>query len=312
MPNKQEALQEIITIARNNQLTAEEVMAALKYTQAIPVQKSGGILSRIFTYIGSILVFAGICIFIGMQWDQFTSGARITVTLGTGFAAFLLALVAMDHPKHYHSATPLLLMAAIFQPTGIFVMLNEYSLGTEPLYSVLFVSTVMLIEQGATFWQKKRTILAFTTIFFSCSFLITVMELLEVDRDFISLITGILLMWISWALSHSSHRAIAVFWYFIGSSALLIAAFDLLQGTLFEPLYFGIPALIIYISTAARSRTLLLIGTLSMLAYISHFTYEHFRNTLGWPLVLIICGIAFIAIGSIAIKINSRYMRETI
>lgn len=79
------------------------------------------------------------------------------------------------------------------------------------------------------------------------------MELPEVDKDFIYLIIEILLMWISWRLSHSFHRAIAVFWYFIGSSALLIASFDLLQDTLFEPLYFGIPALIICISTAARS-----------------------------------------------------------
>ena len=121
MPNEQEALQKIITIVRNNQLTAEEVMAALKYTQAITVQKSSDTLSRMFAYIGSILVFAGICIFIGTQWDQFTSGARIIVTLDTGFVVFLFALVAMNHPKYDHSATTLLLMAAIFQPIGIFV-----------------------------------------------------------------------------------------------------------------------------------------------------------------------------------------------
>lgn len=312
MPNKQEALQEIVTIVQNNQLTVKEVMAALTDTQTITVQRSSSILSRLFVYIGSILAFAGICIFIGMQWDQFTSGARIAVTLGTGFAVFLFALVAIDHPKYDRSATPLLLMAALFQPTGIFVMLHEYSPENEPLHSVLFMSTVMLIQQGAIFCQLKRTTLAFTSIFFGCSFFITAMELLEIDENLISLIIGTSLMCISWALNNSPHRAISAFWYLIGSIALLIPAFDLLQDTPFEVLYLGLTALMIYISTAAHSRTLLLTGTLSMLAYISYFTYEHFSDTLGWPLVLIICGAAFMAIGSIAIRINTRYIRETI
>lgn len=312
MPNKQEALQEIVTIVQNNQLTIKEVMAALTDTQMITVQRSSSILSRLFVYIGSILAFAGICIFIGMQWDQLTSGARIAVTLGTGFAVFLFALVAIDHPKYDRSATPLLLMAALFQPTGIFVMLHEYSPENEPLHSVLFMSTVMLIQQGAIFCQIKRTTLAFTSIFFGCSFFITAMELLEIDKNLISLIIGTSLMCISWALNNSPHRAISAFWYFIGSIALLIPAFDLLQDTPFEVLYLGLTALMIYISTAAHSRTLLLTGTLSMLAYISYFTYQYFSDTLGWPLVLIICGAAFIAIGSIAIRINTRYIRETI
>ncbi|HBZ31368.1 MAG TPA: hypothetical protein DEO56_12400, partial [Nitrosomonas nitrosa] len=70
MANKQEALQEIITIAQNHRLSVDEVVAAMRDSQAIAVQQSHGILSRMFGYIGSILVFAGICILIGMQWDQ--------------------------------------------------------------------------------------------------------------------------------------------------------------------------------------------------------------------------------------------------
>lgn len=311
MANKQEALQEIITIAENHRLSVDEVVAAMRDKQAIAVQQSHSILSRMFGYIGSILVFAGICILIGMQWDQLTSGERVAITLGSGFIAFLLGLAAMDHPKYDRAATPFLLMAALFQPTGIVVMLDEYSRGGDPLYGVLFMSIIMLIQQGAIFCYKQRTTLAFTTIFFGCSFFFTAMSLLEIDGNLIALTVGTSLMCISWALSNSPHRAIAAFWYLIGSCLLLISTFDLLQDSPFEVLYLGLTATLIYISTTARSRVLLLVGTVSMLAYISYFTYEHFSNALGWPLVLIICGIAFITIGSIAMKINNRYLRES-
>lgn len=60
-------------------------------------------------------------------------------------------------------------------------------------------------------------------------------------------------MCISWALSNSPHRSIAGFWYLIGSIALLVATFDLLQDTPFEVFFLGLTTLIIYISTATRS-----------------------------------------------------------
>ncbi|TYP87066.1 hypothetical protein BCL69_102735 [Nitrosomonas communis] len=39
---------------------------------------------------------------------------------------------------------------------------------------------------------------------------------------------------------------------------------------------------------------------------ISHFVHEHFPTKLDWPRVLMICGLTFIAIGSIVITINHR------
>ena len=305
---KQEALQTIVAIARKHQLTAHDITTALTGEQTT-VQRHNGTLSRIFGYIGSILVFSGICIFIGMQWDHFGSIERILITLGLGFAIFLIALVVMSYSRTSVIATPLLLMAALLQPTGLFVLLDEYVSGGDPLHALLFMSTVMWIQQGAVFWHKQRTTLAFTTVFFGFCFFITAFELLELDSDISWLTLGASLMLIAWALDHSQHHAISAFWYFVGSVAVLFAAFDLLHDQPYEALYIGLTALIIYISAAARSRTLLLVGTVSMIGYISYFTYAHFSDTLGWPVVLIICGIILIAIGFIAMKINARFIR---
>lgn len=308
MLNKQEALQAIIDIVRNHQLSNKEVIAALTDTKNITKQRTTGVLSRIFGYIGSILVFSGICIFIGMRWEQLGSVERITATLGIGFILFLIAVAVMDNPKYDRTATPLLLIAALLQPTGIFVLLDEFSRGDDPLYGVLFMSVVMFIQQGFIFLQKGRTTLAFTTILFGSMFIITTLELLEVDGNVISFMIGLSLMFISWALGHSPHRAISSFWYFFGSISLLISAFDFLKNQTYEVLFLGLAAIIIYVSIAAQNRTLLLVGTLAMLSYISHYTYIHFNDVLGWPIVLIICGVAFIAISAVAMKINAKFM----
>lgn len=308
MSSKQVALQEIIDIVKNHQLSIQEVIAALTDTKNVTKQRAAGALSKIFSYIGSILVFSGICIFIGMKWEQLESIERIAVTLGIGFVLFQIAVAIMDSTKYSRVTTPLLLIAALFQPTGIFVMLDEFSRGDDTLYGVLFMSLIMFIQQGFIFLWKKRTTLAFLTILFGSIFFITALELLEVESNVISFAIGLSLMLISWVLGHSSHRAISSFWYFFGSISLLISSFDFLKNQTYEVLFLGLAAILIYVSIAAQNRTLLFVGTLAMLSYISHYTYTHFNDVLGWPIVLIICGTAFIGIGAVAMKINAKFM----
>lgn len=92
---------------------------------------------------------------------QLSSGSKIVVTLGTGFATLLLEIVAMNHSKYNYS------------------YYNYYD-------GFLFMSTVMLIQQGARFWQTKCTTLVFTTILFGSSFYVTAMELHKINRNPIS------------------------------------------------------------------------------------------------------------------------------
>lgn len=88
----------------------------------------------------------------------------------------------------------------------------------------------------------------------------------------------------------------------------MITSFDFLKNQTYEVLFLGLAAILIYVSITAQNRTLLLVSTLAMLSYISHYTYTHFNDVLGWPIVLIICGVAFIGIGAIAMKINTKFM----
>jgi hypothetical protein len=309
MSQKEEALQDIVALAHHHNITLVEITQALTQEKAVKPQ-STTILSKLFGYIGGIFVFAGIGVFISMYWADFSSAQRVITTLGTGLIAFFMGIACLMDNKYERAATPLFLMSALLQPTGILVMLQEYSSGGDVRHGLLFMASYMLIQQGATFWAKGRTVLAFSTIFFGCIFFTNLFDVMNVDEDLIGTVIGASLLCIAYALNQSRHLAIAPFWYFVGAMILMWSVFDAVKNTPFELLYLGLSAFIVFMSTYVRSRTLLLVGTLSMLVYIGYFTAKHFANTVGWPIALVLIGIAMIALSAFAIKLNNKYIKQ--
>jgi hypothetical protein len=198
----------------------------------------------------------------------------------------------------------------VLQPMGIFVMLDEYASGGDPRHGVLFMAAFMLIQQGLTFIARRLTVMAFAAVLFASIFLVTLFDLWQVDNDLVGIVMGISLMCVAYALGQSRHQAIAPFWYLVGSISLLVSVFDAVKHGPFELAYLGLSAFVIFLSTVVRSGVLMLVGTLSMLCYIGYFTAEHFANTLGWPVALVIIGIALIGVSATAVKLNNKYIKS--
>ena len=192
MSLKEDALQEIIALTKRNNIALAEIAEAMANTQAQVGKESSSILSKLFAYLGGIFVFAGIGIFISMYWDDFGSAARVVVTLGIGFIAYVMGVVCLTDKRYERAATPLFLISALLQPTGIFVMLHEYAAGGNPHHGVLFMAAFMLIQQTATFWAKQRTVLAFSAILFGCIFFSTLFDLWDLDKKLIGTVIGVL------------------------------------------------------------------------------------------------------------------------
>jgi hypothetical protein len=311
MSLKEDALQDIVSLARHNQITLEEIAQAFNSPQIQIVKASSSVLSKLFGYIGGIFVFAGIGVFISMYWDDFGSAARVIVTLGTGLVAFIMGLVCLADKKYERAATPLFLISSFLQPTGILVMLQEYSSGGDVRHGMLFMAVYMLMQQGATFWAKGRTVLAFSAILFGSIFFANLFDIWDVNEKLIGIIIGNSLLCIAYALNQSKHLAIASFWYFVGAVTLLWSIFESVEKSPLEPVYLGASALIIFLSTYVRSRTLLLVGTLSMLLYIGYYTAKHFANTVGWPIALVMIGVALITLSSLAVRLNKQYIKSS-
>ncbi len=309
MSLKDDALQDIVALAQHNQITLAEIAQALDASSVQPNAAPASVLSKLFGYVGGIFVFAGIGVFISMYWDDFGSASRVIITLGSGLVAFVMGLVCLSDQKYERAVTPLFLMASVLQPTGIMVMLQEYSSGGDVRHGLLFMAAYMLVQQGATFWAKQRTVLAFSAVLFGCIFFANLFDIWDVDEKLIGIVVGSSLLCIAYAMQQSKHMAIAAFWYFVGAVLLLWSIFESVENSLLEPVYLGATALIIFLSTYARSRTLLLVGTLAMLLYIGYYTAEHFANTVGWPIALVIIGIALIGLSALAVRLNNQYIK---
>jgi len=304
------ALAQVIALIRRYDLRADELREAFAPQPEAASRSSNNVLPRVFAWIGGIFVFIGLVTFVGMRWESLGPASRVLLTLGAGFCLFISALCCSFDARGTRAATPLFLAAALLQPTGILVALEEYGRGGDPLLGLLFMYTLMLVQQGAAFLRLQYTLLAFTTLVFGLGFCVVAMEYLEVPPRLFALTLGLSLICIAWGTDRSRHSVLAPLLYFIGAINFLFAAHNWLDDGAWEGLFPGLAAATIYLSTLARSRVLLTVGTLALCAYLGDFMWERFRDNVNAPLILMLLGFVLIALGVMAVKINQRFIRQ--
>ena len=119
---RQQALETIRSIITEFNLTPRDVLALYQTEQP----QSGGLLQRVMIYIGGVLIFMGLCVYIGMIWNDLNPLARVIVSLGSGLVAFTLGMLSHGDQRFVRASTPLFIVAAALIPTGLFVFMDEY------------------------------------------------------------------------------------------------------------------------------------------------------------------------------------------
>jgi hypothetical protein len=309
MTPKEQALNTIADLTREHGITHEEIRARLS-APAESADSKASVLTRLLSYLGGIFVISGLGVFIEMQWNDMNSAARITVTLGSGIAAFLMAWIFANDERREKMATPLFLIAAFLQPVGILVALDELDRGGDEQLAVLFASGVLLVQQTLTFFSKKLTSLLFMAIFFALVFYATAMDLVGLDADLIAFGLGLSMLFVLGRIDQTTHVSITPVWYFFSSSAMLAGLFNLVEETPLEILFLGVACAIVFWSTWVKSRSLLFVGTVAILSYVGYYTAEHFTDVVGWPIALICFGLLLITLSAIAFRINRKYIAE--
>lgn len=94
--------------------------------------------------------------------------------------------------------------------------------------------------------------------------------------------------------------------YLIGSAIAYTGLFDLVHKTPIELLYFAVTASMLYACVLLQSRALLLTTVIAMLSYIGYFTAQHFVDSLGWPISLVLMGVAFMGVSALAMKVKRQ------
>ena len=79
-----------------------------------------------------------------------------------------------------------------------------------------------------------------------------------------------------------------------------------MQNTPVELIYLAVTASLLYACVVLESRALLLTTVIAMLTFIGYYSAEHFADSLGWPITLVLMGVAFLGVGTIALKVKRR------
>jgi len=304
------ALADIVMLARQHGLSSSEVAAALG---AAPGGAAAGrtraIVVRVLGFLGGTFIFAGIGVFIAVQWSGMNSPARVVVTLGSGIAAFALAVLAYRDEHYDKAAAPLLLVASALEPLGMMVAFQEFGSGGDWRIAALVTSGAMTAQMGAIVHLFRRSTPLFMVLVFASLFWVTTLDLVDADGKTIALVMGGSLLLAAAGIGRSRHAEITPPWYFIGAASFLYGFFDLVEHTVFELAFIAAAAAFVYASVALRSRTLLFVATLAILAYTGWFTRQYFADSIGWPLALIVFGLLMIGLSALAFRIDRDYLR---
>ena len=304
MTSRREALDTIIALAREHELDVQDIAAALKPGDA----DRGSSTSRILAWVGGIFILCGLGFFIETFWADMNAAARIILYLGAGLVMLVVALVFIENAHYEKSTLPLFLLAALFQSGGILVAFDELGTGGDPQVAVLAMTVVMLVQCLLVWRVHRLAVHVFLSLWFAAFTLGNLLDIIGLDWDVQSTLTGAAILAAAFSLNSSTHASMAAFWFLAGGIMTGYGVFDLLEDSPVHILYVGYAGAIIYLSTLVRSRMLLFTGTCAMIGYLGWFTSEYFADSIGWPLVLIIIGVVFIGFSVFAVKISRDYI----
>ncbi|MCB1721920.1 MAG: hypothetical protein KDI11_09215 [Alphaproteobacteria bacterium] len=224
--SKDQALSQIVTLARAHDVSLDEIGAHL--TKGALKDKSGSWLSRVLGYLGAAFIFGGLALFITMIWDDLNSPARVIITYGPGIVAFILGILVLKDERYEKASTPLFLKSAVLLPTGMFVFLHEYVGGNDSQLAVIIVFGVLALQFTTLFFKERGTVLLFFAYLFFYISIGAFLDKMHIPRDLIGFIMGISIITFSLYLDKTPHRIICPFWYVIGFCTYLAAVSNMM------------------------------------------------------------------------------------
>lgn len=300
-----QAIEKIAELARTYGIGIEEIRASIRETNSA-AEKNGGTLNRLFSYLGGAFIFSGIGLLVSFIWDDIGSAQRVIVTLGTGIVALALGIFAAKDARYEKAATPLFLIAALLQPSGMFVFLDEYVPPSGDItLAAIAVFSIMSVQQTLTFIALRRTALLFFACLFFYGALTPWMGRLEIGDEIAGIAIGTSMLCLCAWIAKGPHRILAPFGNFFGTVFLLAGVYRFFEASSI-PVFPAIDAFVIYLSLSLRSRTILFSSVAGLLAYLTDYAWEHFAHVIGWPVLLIVLGFAFLGIGGFVVRLSGK------
>jgi len=280
-------------------------------TSLAPQEVSGRNLTHTFYTIGTIIAIVGVGILVVQNWNDIGFAGRILVTLGLALVTYVAALTAR-RPEQSRLADVLFVISACLAPIGIFVLLDEggvtFSSGAQALSGLILA----VIFGTAYFTSRRNVTIMLTAIFASWAYYAGIVKVFDITpydaADTFKWAT--MLLGIAYVLIGYGYRlqrdAVPNFFYGFGTLEILGAGISF--GGTFDIFYIALIFAAFYGSVYLKSRMMLGLGAIFLIAHIIKLTSKYFVDSIGWPVALIAIGFVIIGIGYFTVYLNKKFV----
>ena len=323
--NKEELLQELSVKISNGELSREEVLSRLSFAPAIRQENDGGTkgfshfsVTKMLYVLGAAIVIIGIVIFVAQIWDDIGSFGRIAVTLGLGLLIAAIGSMLLKQKPEDNIGPIFHFIGGMLIPGGAIVTLSELEVDFVSLWPVAITFGVIFAFYLLLNTIHKHPILTFFAIANGTAFIYLLVEAIvkgpyyrhEDLYAYLTMIIGASYLLLSHAFREGWNKHLIGALYFFGSGGFLGAAFSqVFDSVPWQLLYFLIVLGGLFLSVYMKSRSILVMSTLFLIAHVSYITSEYFADSLGWPISLVILGFVFIGLGYASVTINKKYIK---
>lgn len=318
---KQELLNEIKKLAETNQLTKDEIMLQFPVSNTLEQHSSKFNISEILYFIGAAIVFIGIAILAGQNWEAFNSMTRILIVLGSAIVSYGIAVVMNKQDRSSNVSIAFFTLSALLLPGGLNVLFNETGID---IYNSLTQAMIFLASLAVfmyTYYLFKKPAfhvfnIAYATIaFFALTSYFATNSDFFLDWRFSAyrfLLVGLSYLSLGYYFSEDREHNLSGVLYASGilavlGSTLALGGWKPDQSVFWELIYPFLVFGVIYLSTFIRSKSFLLFGAIFLMGYIVKITSEYFADSTNWPLALMLCGFVLIGIGYFTFRLKQKY-----
>jgi hypothetical protein len=327
MSTKEEILEYIKTLAEHKIISREELNSAynsgLGAKEATTTTKRIGI-AEILYYIGGGVVFLGISILIYQNWSTLGLVTKILATLGFGIVAYFVGLLFSRDKRTENVSSAFYFISALLSPLGLWIMLDNAGLDANSSGYQSIVSGILLLTYLLSYIVFRKNIFLLFTILFSTWLFFSLTNFIIGPNPYFGdwkffeyriLVTGISYILLGYSFSKNEHLPLTGFLYGFGvlgflGGAMALGGWKPKQNIFWEIIYPVLVFGVLFFSVHIKSKAFLTWGTIFLMAYILKITSEYFSTGLGWPLALVIAGLAMIGTAFIPIYLKKRYIQS--
>ena len=321
---KQELLSSVSILSSQKLITKGELLKAFENgneRKSSVLTKQIGI-SEVLYFIGGFIVVLGIAVLIWQNWNILNSFTKILTTLGFGIAAYFVGVILNKEEKYGAVGYAFHLIAALIMPLGIGVTFDQAGFNASSVGTQSLIAGILFAVYLNSYLLFKKPIFSFFSIAYATIFFFVFTNFLVGSNPYFAdikfyeykfLMVGLSYLFLGYYLSLTEERVLSGVLYGFGSlfflgAALALGGWEPSQNAFWEIIFPGFVFIILLLSVYLKSKPFLIFGTIFLMIYILKITGEYFSGTLGWPLSLMICGIALIGIGYYAFTLNKKYL----